>query len=423
MSSAKGMIIEMKKYFTNPEIKISSATLIFVITIFFIFTSLIIKNNNDSLKASYSKNIGAVAMRIIEKNPDAEKDIVPLLTKGISREEVEKGESFIRQYGLSRDLEDSLFPYVGEVNSKEIIALAFIFVILACLLFIANYIQYGYFYKRIRKLTIGAGRVVEGDYDISISEDKEGDLSKLAYSFNSMRNVIRNNISELEKEKKFLVDLLSDISHQLKTPLSSMIVYNDIMLSKELTKEQRETFLLSNKNQLYRMNWLIRNILKLAKLDAKAIVLNKEEQSLNETIQESIYSLEGKADESNIKITFNEKEKVEFYHDRLWLEEALNNIIKNGIEHTASGGKINIDLTETPVYKRIVIEDNGEGIRKEDLPNIFKRFYKAKTSKKSDSIGIGLALSKSIVEAHGGIIEVQSRLGEGTKFIITFLKY
>lgn len=411
----------MKNYFTNTEIKISSTVLIFIMIIFLGVSSLMMKINNDNLKESYIKQMGAVALRVIDKNPDLEKDIMPVMTKNIDNEEAAKGEDFMKQYGLSKDLQDSLFPYAGQNIINNITALAVIFLIMLIVMFIFNYVQYAYFYKRIRRLTLGAERVVEGDYDILISENKEGDLSKLSNSFNSMTKVIRNNISELKKEKQFLADLLSDISHQLKTPLSSLILYNDIMLSKELTKEQRETFLISNKNQLFRMNWLIRNILKLAKLDAKAIELNKENQSLNETIQESIYTIESKANESNIKINFNEKGEIEFCHDRLWLEEALNNIIKNGIEHTQSGGEINIYLEEKPVYKRIIIEDNGEGISEDDLPNIFKRFYKAKTSKKTDSIGIGLALSKSIIELHDGIIEVQSKLGEGARFIITFL--
>ncbi|MDP4178936.1 MAG: HAMP domain-containing sensor histidine kinase [Bacillota bacterium] len=411
----------MKNYFTNTEIKISSAALIFMMIIFLSASSFMMKINNDNLKEGYIKQMGAVALRVIEKNPDLEKDIMPLMTKNVDNEEAAKGEAFMKQYGLSKDLQDSFFPYAGQNIINNITALAVIFLTMLVVMFILNYIQYAYFYKRIRRLTLGAERVVEGDYDISISENKEGDLSKLSNSFNSMRKVIRNNISELKKEKQFLADLLSDISHQLKTPLSSLILYNDIMLSKELTKQQTETFLISNKNQLFRMNWLIRNILKLAKLDAKAIELNKENQSLNETIEESIYTIESKANESNIKINFNEKEEIEFCHDRLWLEEALNNIIKNGIEHTQSGGEINIYLEEKPVYKRIIIEDNGEGISEDDLPNIFKRFYKAKTSKKTDSIGIGLALSKSIIELHDGIIEVQSKLGEGARFIITFL--
>jgi len=140
------------------------------------------------------------------------------------------------------------------------------------------------------------------------------------------------------------------------------------------------------------------------------------------TVQDSIDALESKAIECDIYIIFNEKEEISFQHDRLWLEEALINIIKNAIEHTPPGGSIKLELMENPLYTRIIIEDTGEGITDVDLPNIFKRFYKAKTSKKSESIGIGLSLSKSIIAAHNGIIEVRSKVGIGTKFVITFIK-
>lgn len=246
----------------------------------------------------------------------------------------------------------------------------FIFIIMTGILIMLNYVQYGFFYKRIRILTFAAKKVVEGDYDININKNREGDFSKLAIYFNSMSEIIRNNLSELEREKQFLVDLLSDISHQLKTSLSSVILYNDIMFSKELPLEQRATFLLNNQRQLEKMNWMIKNILKLAKLDAKAIEVVKEEQSLNETVQDAIDTLESKAFESQVIIIFKEKEEVNFEHDRLWLEEALINIVKNGIEHTQPGGTINIELIQNPLYTRIIIEDTGEGISDEDLLNI-----------------------------------------------------
>lgn len=269
---------------------------------------------------------------------------------------------------------------------------------------------------------MGAKKVIDGEYDISINEDREGDFSKLALSFNSMRNIIRSNIEKLNNEKQFLVDLLSDISHQLKTPLSSMIVYNDILLNKDIPFSQRKTFLINNQNQLQRMNWLIKNILKLARLDAKAIELDKENQSLNETIQDCIDSLEGRAQDSRVKIIYNEEKEISFNHDKLWLEEAIINIVKNCIEHTPEGGKIEISLMENALYRKLIIEDSGEGISEEDLPNIFKRFYKVGTKKKSESIGIGLALAKAIIEDHNGIVEAQSKVGVGTKFSITFLK-
>lgn len=413
----------MKRYFVNSELKISTVAVLVLMTLFLIITSLCLKAHHDNLKDDYIKSLGAISERMIEKNPEMEKEILPIITKEVSREEAIKGTAFLREYGLTKDLEDELFPYVSRAIVNNNYSIIFIFIIMATILLILNYVQYSFFYKRIRRLTVAAKKVVDGEYDIAISEDREGDFSKLAISFNSMRKIIRNNLSELYREKQFLVDLLSDISHQLKTPLSSVILYNDIMITKELPRKQNEAFLLNNQNQLEKMNWLIKNILKLAKLDAKAIEIIKEKQSLNETLQDSIEALESKAYNGQVAIIFEEKQEINFAHDRLWLQEAIINIIKNAIEHTQPGGTINLELMENPLYTRIIIEDTGEGIIEADLPNIFKRFYKAKTSKKSESIGIGLALSKSIVEAHNGIIEVQSKVDIGTSFIITFIKW
>lgn len=413
----------MNRYFSNPELKISSAALFLLIIVFMGITSLIMKTYYDGLKADYVETIGAVTAKIIEKDPELESEIIPLITKEASQEEIIKGEAILREYGLTKNLESTLFPYMKNTNTKNNYYIVSMFIFMGIIFIILNYFQYRFFYKKIRTVTLGARKVTEGDYNITINENNEGDLSKLAVSFNLMKEVITSNIYKLKDEKQFLVDLLSDISHQLKTPLASMIVYNDIMLTKELSKEQNETFLINNKNQLHRMEWLIKQILKLAKLDARAIELNKENQSLNETIRESIDIFQDRAKEQDITIAFEEEKEIYFYHDRLWMEEALNNIIKNGIEHSKNGGKINIEIKDIPIYTRIIITDNGEGIKEEDLPNVFKRFYKTKTSKKNDSIGIGLALSKSILQLHNSIIEVQSQIGLGTRFTITFLKY
>ncbi|APC41509.1 HAMP domain-containing sensor histidine kinase [Clostridium estertheticum] len=413
----------MKKYFINSELKISTVTLLFIMTLFLIITSLSLKSHHDNLKNDYIKSLGAIAQRVVAKDPKMEKEIIPLITKEVSKEEAKRGKAFLKEYGLTEDLENQLFPYVSTTIIKNSYSIILIFIFMASILFVLNYFQYSFFYKRIRQLTIAAQNVVEGDYDIAINENLEGDFSKLAISFNSMRGIIKSNLSELGLEKQFLVDLLSDISHQLKTPLSSVILYNDIMVTKELTHEQNELFLLNNQNQLEKMNRLIKNLLKLAKLDAKAIEIVKEEQSLNGTLHDSIDSLESRSIEGQVKIIFNEKEEIEFNHDVLWLQEAFINIIKNGIEHTAPGGSIKLMLMENPLYTRVTIEDTGEGMTEIDLPNIFKRFYKAKTAKRSDSIGIGLSISKSIIEAHNGIIEVRSKVNIGTKFIITFIKF
>ncbi|MCD2345545.1 HAMP domain-containing sensor histidine kinase [Clostridium guangxiense] len=412
----------MGKYFVNPELKKSSIILLFINCIFLITTLAIIKINNDNLKEGYIKSIGVITEKINEKNPELLQYIIPSVTKEAQTKDAESGIKILKQYGLTKDLEDRLFPYVNKAILNNIYCIIILFFIMSALLFLINYFEYAYFYERIRKITKAAKKVIEGQYDIAIDEDKEGDFSKLANSFNSMKGVIRNNIDSLNKEKQFLVNLLSDISHQLKTPLSSMILYNDILLTKELSKEKRQLFLENNKKQLYRMDWLIKSILKLARLDARAIEFSKESISLNETIENSIDALREKAGEAKVSVIFKKTDDINFEHDRRWMEEAFINIIKNDIEHTPGGGEIKIDIIENSIYVRIEIVDTGEGISKADLPNVFKRFYKAKNSS-SNSVGIGLSLSKSIIEAHNGIIEVQSKLKIGSKFIITFLKY
>lgn len=413
----------MRKYFINPELKRSSIFLVILMSVFFIGTVFILKLQQEALKNSYIKVLGSTAARIVEKEPKLEKDIIPIVLGRATAEEEAKGESFLKQYGVTKELDTIIFPYVNQTSLENFYLLGFVFLSMLIILFIMNYLHHIFFYKRIRRLTTAAKKVVDGEYQIAIREDKEGDFSKLAISFNSMREIIRSNLHELNREKKFLVDLLSDISHQLKTPLASMILYNEIMLSKDLEKEQRTTFLVNNQNQLHRMEWLIKSMLKLAKIDAKAIEFHKENYSLNETIHESIEVLESMANEKGIKVKFHEKDNIIFNHDTLWLQEALINIIKNGIEHSELGKEVCVSLVENPVYRRVTIEDQGEGISEEDLPNIFKRFYKAKGSRNTNSVGIGLALAKSIIEAHGGMIEAQSTVGLGTKFILTFLKY
>lgn len=411
----------MNKYFINNELKRSTAV-IFVFMFLLLFSDLAaMELHYKKLKADYIGSMGAITLRILDKNPQLEKEIMPLVTKEISVEEAAKGRTLLSQYGLTDRLENSFFPYINKTVISNYYSIGSIFIIFTVIFFVFNYYQYGFFYRRIRNLTQAAKKVIEGDFNITINENREGDLSKLAVSFNSMKEIIRENISSLKKEKQFLADILSDISHQLKTPLSSLLVYNDILLHKDLKDEDRKMFLKNSQNQLQRMRWLIQSLLKLAKLDAKAVELDKEELSLNETVHESVDALESKAEEGKIHITFKEVGEVYLNHDRLWLEEALINIIKNSIEHTPEGGKIHITLTETPVYKRIEIEDTGEGIKEEDLPKIFNRFYKGKTNRKSESVGIGLAMAKSIIEAHDGNIEVRSKPDIGTVFIITFI--
>ncbi|MGL5694679.1 MAG: sensor histidine kinase, partial [Peptostreptococcaceae bacterium] len=281
---------------------------------------------------------------------------------------------------------------------------------------------YYYFFKNIRKVTLAANKILDDDYTTLVNEDKEGDFSKLAVEFSNIRRIIKNNINTTQKEKQYLVELLQNISHQLKTKLATMILYNDILLNRKITEEQRIRFLQDNSIQLENMSLMIQRILKLAKLDANTIEFSKKEESLNQTIKEVVYDFEELAKGKDIKLEIINCEEIIIQQDKFWLKEAFNNIIKNCIEHTKSGGFVKVELMSNPVYYKVVVEDCGAGIEQSDIGNIFNRFYKTKNSNNKDSVGIGLSISKTIIESHNGYIDVISKKGIGTSFIITFMK-
>lgn len=202
-----------------------------------------------------------------------------------------------------------------------------------------------------------------------------------------------------------------------------MILYNDILLNRKITQDQRRKFLEDNSIQLNNMNLMIQSILKLAKLDANTVSFIKKEESLNQTIKEVVYSFREFAKTKNVNIEYEDCTEIILQQDKLWLKEAFSNIIKNCIEHTPENNIVKISLEENPICYRVAVEDTGEGIDQSDVANIFNRFYKSENSNKKDSIGIGLSISKSIIESHDGYIDVKSSRGVGTKFVVTFIKY
>ncbi|MCU9815458.1 sensor histidine kinase [Paraclostridium sp. AKS73] len=171
------------------------------------------------------------------------------------------------------------------------------------------------------------------------------------------------------------------------------------------------------------MNVMIQSILKLAKLDTNTVEFCKKEQSLNQTVKEVVYNFEEFAKEKDVKLELNNCDNIILNQDKFWLKEAFNNILKNGIEHTPKGGSVKVNLISNSVFYKVIIQDTGEGIEQSEIRKIFNRFYKNSTSSKRDSVGIGVAISKSIIESHNGYIDVSSEKGVGTTFSITFMKY
>lgn len=274
-------------------------------------------------------------------------------------------------------------------------------------------------YNQIESLNDYLNMVCSGDYSMAISDNVEGELSILKNNLFKVVVQLQSSNEALQNDKKYLADSLADISHQLKTPLTSMMVMADL-ISYEQDEEKRAEFVEIIENQLDKMRWLISTLLKLSKLDAGTAEFNRTQVSINSVIEESLKSFLLTLDLKNIDV----KKKIDDYcivGDMNWSVEAVENIIKNCIEHTDDKGSLVIEAVRGNVYDELIIADNGCGIAEEDLPHIFERFYHGKNSS-SDSVGIGLALSKEIFEKQNATISVQSQANVGTKFNIKFYK-
>ena len=274
-------------------------------------------------------------------------------------------------------------------------------------------------YKKIEKLNDYLVRVLaENDTD-EILDQEEGELSILKTNIYKTTSTLKYQKELLADDKKNLAAALADISHQLKTPLTSMMVMNDLLVD-EQDEDKRTEFLQTQSSQLDRMNGLIQTRLKRSKLDAGTIVLKREDVLATELVEEAIKPFEIQFDLRNISFE-SDVSKVNIRCDKNWTVEAIQNIIKNCIEHMDDGGQLFIAVTDTNIFTQLTIKDTGCGIAAEDVPHIFERFYKGKNAGK-DSVGIGLALSKSILEEEQAEINVESTEGVGTRFIIKFYK-
>lgn len=284
------------------------------------------------------------------------------------------------------------------------------------LFFIVLYIES----KKIEKLSTYMNCILNGDYSIDIKDYEEGDISNLKNDIYKMTIKLREQTEQSKKDKKYLEEILSDISHQLKTPLTSMYVINDLFLEdKDMDPAIRREFLIKNKNQLERIEWLVTSLLKMSRLDSGTETMKKKEIKASDLIGSVIEPLKIPIELKNQILKIEYKKNPTLFVDPNWTREALVNILKNAHEHTSEEGILEIIVDETPIYFEFIIRDTGCGISKEDLPHIFERFYKGKENK--ESIGIGLHMAKKIIMLEQGDIKATSSK-KGTTFEIKFYK-
>lgn len=276
-------------------------------------------------------------------------------------------------------------------------------------------------YREIENLSGYLRQISNGNYSLDVRDNQEGELSILKNDIYKVTLMLSENSALLQHDKVQLTNAISDISHQLKTPLTSMTVMADLLSEPELPPEKRTEFTRNIRIQLERIGWLVSSLLKFSKIDAGTVHFKKDLISLRTLFQKSLEPVLIPMDIKEQTVSIKGEDNVSFLGDLNWTAEAIINILKNCVEHTPEGGEISISFAENALYTEVIIADNGKGIPKEELPYVFKRFYKGKNASE-DSIGIGLALSHSIITSQNGHIHVKSGKDMGTQFHIKFYK-
>ncbi len=391
---------------------ISNITFIIIIILFNLCSSFYI--HNQYKKEIINNNAKIIAN--IADNDKLENKIIEALLKNNSN--IDKGIKILEKYDLSN------YKNIDELKSvkkleKTLITINMSFNFIIIIFYTIFLIKYNQNTKKEALLMQKyMDNILIDNYNIDINTYDDNVLSSLKDDIYKMTIKLKNMADNSNKEKKYLATTLSDISHQLKTPLTSLFVFNEILKQDNLDSKTRKEILEKSEKQLERIKWLITSLLKMSQLDSGSIILQKDKVNLQKLINESCEPFLISLDLKNVKLQINIDKKAFIICDKNWTIEAISNIVKNALEHVKENGTITIQSITNPIYLKLEIIDDGEGIKAEEINHIFERFYHG--NKNKDSIGIGLNMSKMIIEKQKGYIEVESKLNKGTKFSIYF---
>ncbi len=365
-----------------------------------------------------NEQIASILGEIQREYPDFDDEkIIKILN---SDSEYKQGREMLKKYGITEEVTASLEIEKEQGTNITINVLIIFFNFLIYIIIFTRYLKQRQ--KRINELDMYIQKVSRRDYSINIEESSEDELNSLKNSLYKITVMLKEEAENKKIQNEAILSSVSDISHQLKTPLTSIqILLDNIIESKEMDIETRNKFLLEIVRQIKGMNFLILSLLKLSKLEAGIVELENNLIDVNKLVKEVVNNLEVLAEVKQIDIIINSPNEVKIKGDYNWNKEAIQNIVKNAIEHSNENKKVIIIVEENNVYVSLKVIDEGQGIEKEELKNIFNRFYKT-TNSKENSIGIGLALSKSIIERQSGFITVDSEMGRGTTFTIKYIK-
>ena len=382
-----------------------------------VFLSLLLSINyiqDKEYKRNFNSKISAILEVVQNKYPNVEKEeLINILNSKNSEENI------LLDYGY--DLENDFFI---EQNNKINLKFNIIKIIILCLtfitiiyIFIKSHLKSD---KEINKIIKCIENINRKNYVLDLDELSEDKLSILKQEIYKTTVMLKENADNSLKDKINLKNSLQDISHQIKTPLTTInIMLDNVIDNPNMDIETRQDFIKQIKREINNITFLVQSILKLSKFEANTITFNREDVSVKKIISETVKNVSNLSDLKNVNIEIVNNCKNKIKCDYKWQIEALTNILKNAVEYSYEGNKVIIECEDNNIYTQIKVKDFGKGMDDEDTINIFKRFYKGKEANK-DSIGIGLSLSKTIIEKDNGIVIVESKKNQGTTFIIKY---
>jgi len=380
------------------------------------FTVLLSYMTNDFQKTMVEHDYGTAGYLV--NHPGT--NVAAAFTKDKTDADLEAGRQILKEAGCHENTDPRMVPAVAAYQKRTA-------VMLGCMLFsvfAGIFLTVWIYIRRQRKVLAKADTVItrflSGDTGQRIDSEETGDWYSLFHRINELAAILSAQAEHEKQTRVFLQDMISDVSHQLKTPLAALKMYDEIMAQEGMDRETIHAFSQKSLREIRRVEDVVYTLLKIARLDAGTVRMEKAEENMEMLLKDVTERFETLAAQEAKEIVLSGSSEVSLYCDALWMSEALGNVVKNALEHTKRGGKVVISWERTPLLTNIVVEDNGTGIHQEDIHNIFKRFYRSRFSQDTHGIGLGLPLAKSIVEAHQGTISVTSRVGQGSRFVLSF---
>lgn len=391
-----------------------------LITILFIFSI----NQYNNLKNIYLEQLNInkkIVGSIVSEHPELEADIVNSIYIN-DKDYSDLGEKVLKKYGYDKN-----YKMIENINFQQHIKyflvnnlIVFVGIIILIILIMCNLMKY--VFNKLDKVSKNIECIIHGKYNIKDDFKEEGIFNIIHSDLNKLSKNINIKIKNLDKEKENIKELVTDISHQLKTPLASLKLYNSLLLEEDLDEEDSIEFLKTSSISIKKLQSLIESLVNISRLETSMISIKKENKNIKATIIKAIESVKPKAMNKCISINLNDFDDKIVPHDSKWTEECIFNILDNAVKYTNLKGKIDIYVQDAINFIRIDIKDNGIGIDKNEFNNIFKRFYRSEEVQELEGSGVGLYLSRKILESQGGNIIVSSQKGEGSKFSLFLTK-